>query len=36
MTEGFETGWGSVGACHGELLSSVEVELMVDQNRISI
>ncbi|MNS82432.1 hypothetical protein D3C72_1161780 [compost metagenome] len=36
MTERFDSGLDAIGACHGELLSSREVEPMLDPNRISI
>ncbi|MCY1176857.1 hypothetical protein D9M73_171440 [compost metagenome] len=36
MTERFDSGLDAIGACHGELLSSREVESMLDPNRISI
>jgi hypothetical protein len=36
LAERLEAGFGAVGANHHELLSSGEVEFMVDPNRISI
>jgi hypothetical protein len=36
MTKRLDTGLDGVGACHGELLSSGEVEPIIDPDRISI